>query len=66
MRRNVEINGLGPKVEEQLGEQAVDPSVLSAVGLEDPTQTGQRLIPGKVRVHEGDAWYIFSQLVYTP
>ena len=56
MRRNVEINGLGPQIEEQLGEQAGDSSFLQARGSGDPTQAGQKLIPGKVRVHEGDAW----------
>ncbi len=59
MRWNVEINGLGPKIEEQLSEQAADTSVLWAGALEDPMKMSQKLIPGKVRVHEGDAWYIF-------
>ena len=43
MKRNVEINGLGPTEEEIT------------------TPDGQRTIkpnPGKVRVHEDDAWYV--------
>jgi len=43
MKRNVEINGLGPTEEEIT------------------TPDGQRTVkpnPGKVRVHEDDAWYV--------
>ena len=43
MKRNVEINGLGPTEEEIT------------------TPEGRRMIksnPGKVRVHEDDAWYV--------
>ena len=43
MKRNVEINGLGP-IEEEI-----------------TTSDGQRTVksnPGKVRVHEDDAWYV--------
>lgn len=48
MKRNVEINGLGPSEEEAT------------------TPDGQRIVksnPGKVRVHEDDAWYVPLRLV---
>lgn len=40
MRRNVELNGLGPFEEASA----------------DPATTALKLNPGKVRVNEGDAW----------
>ena len=53
MRRNVELNGLGPK---------------PAVTGEGPSHDADRAEalpqddPGKVRVNEGDAWCVFSRI----
>lgn len=43
MKRNVEINGLGPSEEE-----------ITAPDGQQSTKSN----PGKVRVHEDDAWYV--------
>lgn len=43
MKRNVEINGLGP----------FDEDIMTPDG-----QRTVKLNPGKVRVHEDDAWYV--------
>lgn len=42
MKRNIEINGLGPVLEIPSG-----------------SSESIQISPGKVRVNEGDAWYVF-------
>lgn len=49
MRRNVEINGLGP----------TPPVVVSGETSADSAQNARKADDGKVRVNEGDAWSVF-------
>lgn len=47
MKRNIEINGLGPVLEIPSG-----------------SSESIQISPGKVRVNEGDAWYVCSLFLY--
>lgn len=52
MRRNVDINGLGPEV----ADVSMEPPVEGVSAAEQMSRKDALL--GKVRVNEGDAWFV--------